>query len=118
MAHLAANSLILNRRIALNPSPYRDMVNGEVPFRHDLLQIAICERVSQVPPNAQEDDHVFKMSSAEECWPFSGHDTPYQITSTAFATEPIFIASADPHPPGLLSFFRIAVTDGCFGSSS
>jgi hypothetical protein len=28
------------------------------------------------------------MSSAEECWPFSGHDTPYQITSTAFATEP------------------------------
>ena len=72
----------------LDPAPDGDVVNGEPTFRHHLLQIAICERVSKVPPNAQEDDHVFKMSSAEECWPFSGHDTPYQITSTAFATEP------------------------------
>jgi Holliday junction resolvase len=72
----------------LDPAPDGDVVNGEPTFRHHLLQIAVCERVSKVPPNAQEDDHVFKMSSAEECWPFSGHDTPYQITATAFATEP------------------------------
>src|ERR1035441_3111936 len=72
----------------LDPAPDGDVVNGEPTFRHHLLQIAICERVSKVPPNAQEDDHVFKMSSAEECWPFSGHDTPYQITATSFATEP------------------------------
>jgi hypothetical protein len=25
-------------------------------------------------------NHVFKMTSAEQCWPFSGHDTPYQIS--------------------------------------
>jgi hypothetical protein len=39
------------------------------------------ERVSQVPAKAQENDHVFEMAPAEECWPFSGHDTPYQITA-------------------------------------
>jgi hypothetical protein len=28
------------------------------------------------------------MPRAEQCWPSSGHDTPYQIRSTPFATEP------------------------------
>src|ERR1700683_284015 len=56
------------------------MVNGEVPFRHDLLQIAIAEGVSQVPPDAQQDDHIFEVSPAKERWSFSGHDTPYQIS--------------------------------------
>jgi len=65
MAHLAANPLIQNRRIALNPAPDGDMVNGEVPLGHDLLQIAVGERVSQIPPNAKQDDHVLEMSPAE-----------------------------------------------------
>jgi hypothetical protein len=56
------------------------MVNGEVPLRHDLLQIPIGEGVSQVPPNAQEDDRVFEVSPPEERWPLSVHDTPYQIS--------------------------------------
>jgi hypothetical protein len=64
------------------------MVNGEVPLRHDLLQVAIRERVSQIPTTAQEDDHVLEMPPAEQGWPFSGHDTPYQVSSSAFATEP------------------------------
>jgi hypothetical protein len=64
------------------------MVHGEVPLRHDLFQVAICERVSQIPANAQQYDHVFEMPPAEQCRPLSGHDTPYQIRSIAFATEP------------------------------
>jgi hypothetical protein len=35
---------------------------------------------TQVPPNAQEDDRVFEVSPPEERWPFSVHDTPYQIS--------------------------------------
>ena len=58
------------------------MINGEVPFGHDFLQIAVGQGISQVPPNTQEDDHVFEMPSAEQCWPSSGHLTPYQIGSS------------------------------------
>ena len=57
------------------------MVNGEVPLGHDLLQIAVRQGISQVPANAQEDDHIFEMPPTEQCWPSSSHDTPYQITS-------------------------------------
>jgi hypothetical protein len=62
----------------VDAAPDRDMVNGEAPLGHHLLQVAIGERVSQVPPDAQEDDHVFEMPSAEQRWLFSGHDLPYQ----------------------------------------
>jgi hypothetical protein len=81
IAHLAPNSLIQNRRIVLDPAPDGHMVHGETPLRHDLLQVTIGERVSPVPANAQKNDHVFEMAPAEQCWPFSGHDTPYQITA-------------------------------------
>jgi hypothetical protein len=29
-----------------------------------------------------EDDHVFEMPPVEQCWPSSGHATPYQISSS------------------------------------
>ena len=58
-----------------------DVVNREVPLGHDLHQIAVREGISQVPANAQDDDHVFEMPPAEQCCPSSGHDTPYQIRS-------------------------------------
>jgi ABC-type antimicrobial peptide transport system ATPase subunit len=37
---------------------------------------------------------VFLSSHLLQCWSFSGHDTPYQITSTTFATEPSCLCSA------------------------
>lgn len=43
--------------------------NGSA-LRHDLLEVAIGERVSQVPANAEQDDHVFEVPPAEQCWPF------------------------------------------------
>ena len=61
----------------------------------NLLQVTIHEGVSELPANTQEDDHVFEMPPTEQCRPFSGHDTPYQISSIAFATEPFFDF---PHP--------------------
>jgi len=51
-----------------------------MPFKR-VSSNAYGERISQVPANAQKNDHVFEMAPAEECWPFSGHDTPYQITA-------------------------------------
>ena len=74
----------------MDPAPDRDVVNRQVPLCHDLLQIAIREGVSEVPPNAQKDDVIFEIPPAEQSWPSSGHSTPYQISSTTFATEPYF----------------------------
>src|SRR5262249_32510654 len=72
-ANLPTNPLIQHRRIALDPAPDRDMIDGHTPLRYDLLQVAIGEGISQVPPNAKENDHVFKMPPAEQCWPSSVH---------------------------------------------
>ena len=69
------------------------MVNGQTALRKDLLQVAVGERVSQIPADAEEDDHIFEVSSAEQCWPFSGHDIPYQTRSSTFATEPAMTQS-------------------------
>src|SRR5215471_14396691 len=52
-----------------------------VPLGHSLLQVAERQGISQVPANAEEDDHVLEMPPSEQCWPFSGHDTRYQISS-------------------------------------
>jgi hypothetical protein len=41
------------------------MVKGQATLRHDLLQVAIGERVSQIPANAEEDDHVLEVPPAE-----------------------------------------------------
>ena len=62
--------------LTLDPAPDCDVVNGEVALGHDLLQVAIRQGVSQVPANAKDDDHVFEMPPAEQCWPSSSHDTP------------------------------------------
>jgi hypothetical protein len=31
----------------------------------------IGEGISQLPPNAQDDDHILEMPAAEQCWSFS-----------------------------------------------
>ena len=65
-AELTAYPLMQHWRIAFDPAPDRDVVNGKAPLRHDLLQIALGEGISQVPRNAEEDDHVFEVPSAEQ----------------------------------------------------
>jgi hypothetical protein len=44
---LTVNPLIQNGRIALDPPPDRDIVNGQASLRHDLLQVAIGENVQR-----------------------------------------------------------------------
>ena len=70
MSELATNSLIQNWRIALDPTPDRDVVNTELALRHNFFQIPIAERVPQIPPDVQNDDHVLKVPPTEERRPF------------------------------------------------
>ena len=48
------------------PRPDRNIINAEVPLGHDLLKVAIRERVRQLPKKGQKDNHVFKMGSSPE----------------------------------------------------
>src|SRR5262249_25900177 len=60
---LTANPLIQKRCVALDPSPNCDVVDGEPALGHDLFQVPVRERVLQIPPDAQNDDYIFEMSS-------------------------------------------------------
>jgi hypothetical protein len=37
------------------------MLNGQALLRQDLLDVARDERVSQIPANAEENDHVIEV---------------------------------------------------------
>src|SRR5687768_2141774 len=66
-AELATNPLIQTWRIVLDPTPDRDVVYTELALRHDVLQIP------QIPPEAQNDDHVLEVPPTEERRPLLAH---------------------------------------------
>jgi hypothetical protein len=37
------------------------MINAQTALGHQLLQVAICKAISQVPADAQNDDLIFEM---------------------------------------------------------
>jgi hypothetical protein len=49
-------SLVQFRCIALHPSIHSCMIYRETTLQHHLLQIAVAERVAQVPPDPEQDD--------------------------------------------------------------
>jgi hypothetical protein len=64
------------------------VVRREISFQEQLLDIAIGKREPQIPTDGANNDLGFEVPPAEECWPSSGHDTPYRIRSIAFVTKP------------------------------
>ena len=55
----------------------------------------------KIPANAKEDDHVFEMPPAEQCWPSWGHDTTYQISPDRICNRTV--ASAWPGSHDILT---------------
>jgi hypothetical protein len=49
------------------------MVYPKAPFCHQFFQIAIIERIPQIPTNTQQDHCVLKRSFLEYCWPTLTH---------------------------------------------
>jgi len=64
-------ALIQNWRIALDPAPDRDAVNGEVPPGFDLLEIASVSEYRR-GQRMHKRDHIFEMPPAEQCQPSFG----------------------------------------------
>jgi len=87
-----AKTLIQNRRIVLKPTPDRDMIQGQPTLRHDFFQVAVDERVPQIPANANQDDHIFEVPPQEQCW----SPLPHTITVSerlTFAADPLALAA-------------------------
>jgi hypothetical protein len=64
-AEIAPHALVQNRSIPRNPTSNRGMINAQTTFCHHLFQIAITERIPEIPPHTQHDQPILKMSSSE-----------------------------------------------------
>lgn len=59
-------ALLQNGGKALNPPVYCSMIYRETSFDYHLFQIAVAQRVPQVPTNAQQDERRLKVAVLEE----------------------------------------------------
>jgi hypothetical protein len=88
MPELAANPLIQNGDVALDPTPNRDVVHSETALGHDLFQIPLAERISQIPPYTQNDDHGFEVPPTEPRWPLLARRITLPDRLPTIATDP------------------------------
>ena len=105
MPAFAAKPLILNGRIALDPAPDGDVIHRQPPLRHHLFEITVAQRVTQVPPDAKDDDHVLKVPSAEQRGPILAH-------RFTLPEPPVFLAT-DPSSNGQLQVDALDLTPTC-----
>lgn len=66
MPSFPSQSLIQDGRIALHPPPDRDVIYGQTALLHHFFQVTVAERVPQIPPHAQNDDHVLEVPPPEQ----------------------------------------------------
>lgn len=93
MSQLAAKPLIQNGRIVLQPAPNGHVIYRQPAFRHHFFQVAVAKRVPQIPPHAQNDNHVLEVSSPEQCRAVLAHrstlpDLPFAFCNRSTFTPP------------------------------
>src|SRR3954470_952980 len=64
------------------------MIHPQTTFRHHLFQIAIAERIPEIPPHTQHDQFILEMSSSEYRWPVLSHSVYLTSRAPPFATLP------------------------------
>src|SRR5450755_1050428 len=67
-SQMRSASLLQFLGIALAPAVDRRMIHVQSPLPHHLFEVAIAERIPQVPAHAQQDDLGFKMTPFERTW--------------------------------------------------
>ena len=93
MPDLTTKPLIQNGRIVLDPAPYGDVVHQQAAFHHHFFQVAVAERVAQIPPNTLDDDHVLEVSPSEQRRAVLAHASRYQICLRVFCNRSFFLAT-------------------------
>jgi hypothetical protein len=72
----------------LYPAPDGDMIYRNSALCYHLFQIAVAQRIPQVPPHAQNDDDVVKVSPSERRWSGPAHRITLPEDPEPFATDP------------------------------
>src|SRR6516225_402591 len=72
----------------LDPAPDGDMIHRNPALGHHLLQVAVAQRIPQVPPHAQNDDDIVKVSPSERRWSGPAHRITLPEVPEPFATDP------------------------------
>jgi hypothetical protein len=67
-ARISPDAFIQVWDIPQHPARDRGMIHPQTTLGHQLLQIAMSKAISQVPPDAQDDDLTFKMAFPEQSW--------------------------------------------------
>lgn len=88
MPSFSPKPLIQNGRIALNPAPDGHVVHRQPPLHHHFFQVAIAERVPQIPSHAQNDDHVLEVPPSEKRWSLLAHGFTLPNPPAMIATHP------------------------------
>src|SRR5713226_3107102 len=65
--HIGSGSLVELWSRVLNPAIDRGVIDVQPPFQHDLFEIAITQRIAQVPAHTEQHDFGLKMTPFERC---------------------------------------------------
>ena len=95
MPDLTAKPLIQNGSIMLDPAPNGYVVQGQAPFRHPLFQVAVAERVPQIPLDAQNDNHVLEVSPPEQSLAVFGSPSHPTRSTDGRLQQILFIGGGD-----------------------
>jgi hypothetical protein len=73
VAKMAPYALVQKRRIVQDSTSNGGVIHAESPFGNQFFQLAVTERVPQIPTNTQQDHLLLKMSSLKSCRPAFAH---------------------------------------------
>jgi hypothetical protein len=85
---LPPHLLIQNRGIPQGPASDGGVIHTQAAFGHHLFQVAVAQRVPQIPPHAEHNYLVLKMSPSEQDGPVLLHLVYLNSTVFLFATQP------------------------------
>src|ERR1044072_10038279 len=66
MPHLSPNPFVQDRSIVLDPACDSGVIYGQSPLRHHLFQIAVAERIPEIPAHTQDDHLIPEMTSTKQ----------------------------------------------------
>jgi hypothetical protein len=85
-------SFLQFRCIALDPTVDGGVIDVQTPLQHHFLQIAVTERVPQIPADAQQNDVGFEMTPFEQVLlVYEGNSSSASIQEAELTTSPPFL---------------------------